>query len=373
MSTTVLRPRPAGRAVLSGRSRRILTTLVRTYIDQGHPVSSLWLARHGGFGLSSASVRNILSELEALGYVTQPHPSAGRVPTDQGYRCYVEALLQSRRSPRTPPVDADRIQAATMGDLLANVSEGLSRAAHNLAFALGPASDGVTLAHIDFIPLDASRVLVVVVATGGEVTHKAIDLGERVTAATLTQAANYLNSEFVGWPLWKIRAEIRVRLEEDRGLYGTLVAHALRLAGRSLADLPAHPTLIVQGAARLLEEATQGMERLPLTTLQALFKMIEEKDRLVRLLTEYVEGPGLTIVIGAEHGAPALREFSLIAAAYSDGERQGAVGVIGPRRMHYARAIAAVERACWTVSRALERTGTPTDLDHDRTPALPTA
>jgi heat-inducible transcriptional repressor len=354
MTPTTARPGSSVATGLSDRSRRILTTLVAAYIEHGRPVSSLWLARHGGVGLSSASVRNTLAELEDLGYVEQPHPSAGRVPTDRGYRCYVDCLLERRRWPRAPQVGHRLPQAATLGDLLASVSQELSRVAHNLAFALGPASDAVALEHIDFVPLGGSRVLVVVIAAGGEIAHKAVDVGEQLAPTTLAQAANYLNSEFTGWPLWKIRAEIHTRLEQDRVLYDTLAAHALRLAGRSLADLPPHPTLVVQGASRLLEEAA---ERLPLETLRALFAMIEEKDRLVRLLNEYVDGPGLTVVIGAEHAAPALRDFSLVASTYSDGQRRGTVGVIGPRRMQYSRALAAVDRASRAVSRALETAG----------------
>lgn len=362
-----------GTAALSDRSRRILTTLVRAYIEQGRPISSLWLARHGGFGLSSASVRHTLAELEDRGYLEQPHPSAGRVPTDRGYRCYVDSLLRTRRWGRAAEPDDRLARAATMGDLLASVSEELARTVRNLAFALGPASDGVTLAHIDFVPLGGSRVLVVVIAADGDVIHKPIDLGEPASAATLTQAANYLNAEFVGWPLWKVRGEIRARLEQDRALCHSLLAHALRLASRSLADLPGQPTLVVQGASRLLEEATQGVEAPPLETLRALFAMIEEKDRLVRLLTEYAEGPGLTIVIGTEHAAPALREFSLVASPYTDGERRGTVGVIGPRRMHYSRAIAAVERASRAMSRVLETTTASAHLDDDRTASHATA
>jgi heat-inducible transcriptional repressor len=335
---------------LSSRDRRILAALVHSYIDQGEPVSSLWLAEQRGFGVSSATVRNVLARLEESGFVQQPHTSAGRVPTDLGYRVYVDQILEARRPARPAPhVQARLRRAASVSDVLEDVSQELSRAAHQIGFALAPASEAATFRHIDFVALDDRRVLVVVVATGGEVAHKVITLEDTVRPADLQQAANYLNTEFAGLTLADVRDAIEARLQQERVLYDRLVARALRLAASGLTEMTPSGGVFIQGASLLLETEAA----FPIEALRALFRMIEEKGRLVRLLNECLEGAGLTIIIGREHATPDLQPFSLVAATYRDGSRTGTVGVIGPTRMRYARAIAVVDGLARAVTSVL--------------------
>src|SRR5262245_61355515 len=162
---------------LAERQRRILARLVAEYIEQGEPVSSAWLAEHSALGLSSATVRTVLARLEEQGLVRQPHTSAGRVPTDSGYRLYVDGLMGTRKKARALPALAARLRrAGTVGDVLEGASQELSRASHHIGFALAPASPTVRLRHIEFVRLDSMRVLVVLVATGGQITHKVIDV-----------------------------------------------------------------------------------------------------------------------------------------------------------------------------------------------------
>ncbi len=338
---------------LPERFGRILDALVRAYIDRGEPVSSLWLARRGGFALSSATVRGVLAGLEAAGYVRQPHTSAGRVPTDLGYRCYVNTLLEGRRPARAAAdVEARLRGAGTVDDVLSDVSRQLARALHHVGFAIGPEPDAAALRHIEFVRLGGSKVLVVVVTTDGRIAHKVIEDPQALPTTELSQAANYLNREFQGLALTEIRAVVLRQLGEERTLYDTLVARALRLASDTLQDVAAQDTIFIQGTSTLLDdrEAAGAEAR---DTLRALLRMIEEKHRLVRLLTEYIEGPGVVVVIGAEHSAPDLRRFSLVAARYTDGRRTGTVGVIGPTRMRYSRAITAVESVSQAVSHVL--------------------
>src|SRR5262245_40954268 len=158
------------------RQRRILARLVAEYIEQGEPVSSAWLAEHSALGLSSATVRNILARLEEQGLVHQPHTSSGRVPTDSGYRVYVDGLLGSRKKPKMlAEVEARLRRTKTVGELLENASQELSRASQHIGFAIEPSSPAVRLRHIDFVNLDNNRVLVIVVSTGGQITHKVIE------------------------------------------------------------------------------------------------------------------------------------------------------------------------------------------------------
>jgi heat-inducible transcriptional repressor len=342
---------------LSDRTRRILATLVRSYIETGEPVASATLAHKAGLNLSSATVRNVLAQLEEMGYVWQPHTSAGRVPTDAGYRVYVDMLLDTRRSTKDVSAVEARLRqeagdAPLMDDLLSSTSHVLSEAGKGVGFAIAPPNAEALFQRIEFVPLSGSRILVVMVASGNQVSQKTVDIGEPVNMSELVQAANYLNSEFSGRTLDEVRAGVIERLKEHRSLYDQLLGLALRLASSSFENLDRPTSVNVDGATTLLEEVVQA-SGISTATLKALWRMVEEKQRLVGILTEYIDGPGLTVVIGSEHSDPELRPFSLIAATYFDGRSTGTVGIIGPTRMRYSRAISAVDIAAMAVARVL--------------------
>jgi heat-inducible transcriptional repressor len=337
----------------SERSKRVLAALVREYIVSGEPVASAMLVRSSGLGVSSATVRNILARLEAAGYVQQPHTSAGRVPTDLGYRFYVDLLLDSKQRHRAASIVEARLRRETIAPLadvvLSQASHVVSQASKSVGFALGAAHDSAVFERVEFVPLSAARVLVVIVAKGGHVVQKVIDTGEPLGADALRRAANYLNTEFSGLPLARARDAILERMNEERLLYDELMECALHLGSSSFSDLPDEHVLYVDGAAALLGED----HGLTLETMHALLQMIEEKQKLVRLLNEYIDGTGMTVVIGAEHLEPSLRPFSLVACTFKDGPNAGTVGVIGPTRMRYSRAIAVVDGAAQAITRVL--------------------
>lgn len=342
---------------LSDRTRRILATLVRSYIETGEPVASATLAHRAGLNLSSATVRNVLAQLEEMGFVWQPHTSSGRVPTDTGYRCYVDMLLDTRRSTKDASAVEARLRqeagdAPLMDDLLSSTSHVLSEAGNGVGFAIAPPNAQALFQRIEFVPLSGNRILVVVVASGNQVSQKTVDIGEAVNTSELMQAANFLNSEFSGCTLDEVRAGVIDRLKQERSLYDQLLGLALRLASSSFENLDRPTSVYVDGATTLLEEVVQA-SGISTATLKALWRMVEEKQRLVRMLTEYIDGPGLTVVIGAEHSDPELRPFSLIAATYFDGRSTGTVGIIGPTRMRYSKAISAVDIAAIAVARVL--------------------
>jgi len=340
---------------LSDRSRRLLASLVRQYVESGEPVPSQVLARTSGLGVSSATVRNMLAQLEEAGYVHQPHTSAGRVPTDRGYRAFVDLLLEARRRSRPSATVEHQLRqqaerSPLFDDLLASVSHLVSRAARQVGFALA-GTPSARLNRIEFVPLGGTRVLVVVVAQGHQITQKVVDAGEEVRQADLVQAANYLNTEFAGLPLLEVREAVLARLQQERTLYDQLLSRALRLARSTLEELPSAQTFHVEGAASLLDGSAH--EGVSMATLRALLEMMEEKERMVHLLNQYIDGPGLTIVIGAEHSSPDLRPFSLVASTTIDHGAVRTVGLIGPMRMHYSRAIALVDGTSQAVSRLL--------------------
>lgn len=315
-------------------------------------MSSLWLASRG-FGVSSATLRNIMARLEEQGYVRQPHTSAGRVPTDQGYRIYVDQLLAERKSSArpTPQIEARLRRAGSVGDMLSHVSQEVARASHQIGFAIAPGADTATLERLDFVPLDGGKLLIVVVTTGGQVTHRVVTPSEEYAPGELQQAANYLNHEFKGRSLLDVRHAVMERLREERTLYDELMGRALRLASTTFEATDAEPAVFIQGTSMLLDEVIGEDPEVALSTLRTLLRMIEEKARLVKLLDDYISGDGITIVIGSEHSMPDLQPFSLVLSTYSDGHSTGAVGVIGPTRMRYSRAINAVE----SLSRAITR------------------
>ncbi len=341
---------------LSDRARRILTALVREYIETGTAVSSQVLADQAGLGVSSATIRNVLAQLEADGYLLQPHTSAGRVPTDKAYRVFVDLLLEAGRRARAPLSVEQALQEAAraplVSDLLAAMAHEVTRATQHVGFSLSE-SPAPILQHIEFVPLGGTRVLVVVVARSGEVTQKVVDAGSPVRPSDLSQASAYLNAEFAGLPLPDIRAAVVARLLEEQTLYSELLGRALRLANSTLEDFPLTQEFHVEGVASLFDVGGPAEGPLPVVTLRALVEMMEEKERMLHLLTEYIDGPGLTVIIGAEHLTPDLRPFSLVAATSHNGGALRTVGVIGPTRMHYSRAIGVVDAAARTMTQAL--------------------
>lgn len=354
------------------RPRQILGVLVRQYIQTGEPVASFVIAQRSGLDVSSATVRHVLARLEEDGYVSQPHTSAGRVPTDRGYRQYVNQLLESRRGERTATMVEARLREQTgalalMDDVLTSVSQVLSHISRHVGFAIAPPNDRAVFHEIDFVPIGGTKVLVVLVARGGQLSKKVIDAGESLTSDELRWAANYLNREFVGRPLAAVRQAVIDQSQQERMAYDALFARAMRLGRWTFEELPHDTALFVDGTASLVDEVRHETGHVPLSTLSALLKMIEEKQRLVRILSEYIDGPdlhpaayntrggspGVTVVIGTEHSTPDLRPFSLVASPYGDGSRRGTIGIIGPTRMRYSRAIAAVDGVALAVSRVL--------------------
>src|SRR5262245_21509163 len=214
------------------RSKRVLAALVREYISTGEPVASSLLVTALGLGISSATVRNILARLEEDGYVQQPHTSSGRIPTDRGYRFYVDLLLESRRTTRTATAVEARLRRDTpdrlIDSLLPQVSHVLSQAARSIGFALRAAHEVAVFDRVEFIPLGGARVLVVIVARGGHVIQKVIEVEDGLTADDLREAASYLNEEFSGLPLHRAREAVLERLIEARELYDALRARAMR-------------------------------------------------------------------------------------------------------------------------------------------------
>jgi heat-inducible transcriptional repressor len=303
--------------------------------------------------VSSATLRNVMARLEELGFVRQPHTSSGRVPTDLGYRSYVDQLLSERRAPRSAPDVEERLRrAGTIEDVLSHASQEISRASQQIGFAMVPAAE-TSFEHVDFVALEGGRVLVVLVSDGGYLSHRVIQPAETYGSDELVHAANYLNTEFKGLPLTEVRRLIIELLKAERTLYDELVGRALRLASHTFDGLDPQPSIFIQGTALLFDIAAGEDPETTLHAMRSLLLMIEEKTRLVQLLDACMDN-GLSVIIGTEHADRELQSFSVVTSTYTDGRRRGAVGIIGPTRMRYSRAINVVDSLSRTINRVLD-------------------
>ena len=295
---------------LCPRSGRILATVVRDYIHTGEPVASVVIARRGALGVSSATIRSVLARLEEQGFVRQPHTSAGRVPTDRGYRFYVDLLLEHRRPGEHPGLSWQHPPGGRSTEHSTKSCWPACRACcrrnrTTSASRSRPVTErSAPAARSSSSRSAARRVLVVAITEDDQITQKVVDGGESLTSDDLRRAAEYVNREFAGLPIDEVREAIVARLQEARGLYDQLMAQ--RLPDGRTRPVDAHrPAGAPRGRHRVAaRRSPQQHGELSLDTLRALVEMIEEKQRLVRLLTEYLDAPGLAVVIGAEHALP---------------------------------------------------------------------
>lgn len=335
-----------GSSLNDKRSQQILRDVIRVYIETGEPVSSRAIARRHADPLSAATVRNVMADLEEEGYLFQPHTSAGRVPTAAAYRYYAQdvasqALLDEEDGAW---IRRELAAARTPEELLERASHVLAAVSNGLGIVVTPPLSRTVLEHVRFLAMPDGRLLVVWVSKGGATRDKVIRLERQFAQQELDHTANYLNANYVGWTLDDIRADLAANIERERERYDRLAANALLLCGPDVLESDAPPQVYVEGAAQIATAAeftSQGQ-------LRELLAAIEEKKKLVALLTSCIEAPEpVHVQIGIEEMILAGPHLALISApygaAFSSSERlQGSIGVLGPMRMHYERAITAV-------------------------------
>jgi heat-inducible transcriptional repressor len=325
---------------LDPRARHLLRTLIARYIREGEPVGSQTLARHAGLDVSPATIRNILADLEDAGLLSSPHTSAGRIPTAQGYRVFVDSLLQLRPLPEGELVRLRQELPAGSGtqSLLGNASELLSAMSHFVGVVSVPRREQFAFRHIDFVPLDAQRVLAILVFADNDVQNRIIQTRRAYDASELERVSNYLNHHFAGRPLAQIRAAL---------------VHTVELAEQALVG--GDEDMLLAGQTRLM-----GVQDLSdLDRLRELFEAFARKREILQLLERTLRAPGVRIFIGEETGLASLEGMSLVTAPYrtggiADGQVLGVLGVIGPSRMAYERVIPVVQAAADILGAALD-------------------
>jgi heat-inducible transcriptional repressor len=339
---------------LNSRAEILLKTLIERYIADGQPVGSRTLARQAGLELSPATVRNVMADLEELGLVASPHTSAGRVPTQRGYRLFVDTLLKVR------PLTASELrkikgELGTVQDpqhLIECASQMLSDVSRLAGIVMAPRRDeSAAFRHIDFVRLSGKRILVILVTQDGQVQNRIIHAEREYTDAELTQAANYFNDSYAGVSLSDVKRALLSEMQQASDDLSRVMQLALSMARRAFEqDAPEDDSLFVRGESNLLDFPDLGDMR----KLRRLFDTFNTKRDLLHLLDRSLRAGGVKIFIGTESGYDALKDCSVVTAPYGvDGQVLGTLGVIGPTRMSYEHVISIVDLTARVLGSAL--------------------
>jgi heat-inducible transcriptional repressor len=335
--------------MLSDRAQSLLKILVERYIAEGQPVGSRALSKFSALELSPATIRNVMADLEEMGFVASPHTSAGRVPTPKGYRLFVDTMLTVRPmeelerqqlTERVVPDDPQRV-VATASQLLSDLT-------HFAGVVVTPKRRGAMLRHLEFFRLAEQRVLLIIVASDGEVQNRVLVTDRPYSPAQLTQAANYINQNYAGLDVDVLHQRIRGEVEDLHRDIASLMKAAVEAGSEALSQ--GREDVVISGGRNLLDISSD------LQRLRGLFDLFETKTQLLDLLEKSQSAEGVRIFIGGESQLVPLDEFSIVTAPYEvDGRVVGTVGVIGPTRMAYERVIPIVDVTAKLVSSALSQ------------------
>jgi heat-inducible transcriptional repressor len=342
-------------ADLTHRAKRILNAVVQEYLHTGDAVGSRTVTRRHGIDLSPATVRNVMADLEDLGLLRQPHTSAGRVPTDQGLRFFIDSLLKVRSvsaKEREEILGRYKLQAADLDEVLQRTSRMLADLAQQATIIIAPFPERQRLEHVEFVRLPhlPGQVLAILVTAGGQVENKLIAAQVPADPGFLERASNYLSERVVGKTLEEVRLHVLEELGADKEDLDELAAQALRL-GRAAFTPESSPGFIVSGQAHLFD--APGGDRVE--RMQRLLGALEEKERIVRLLDRTLEAEGIQVWLGAETPFAEVADVSVVATNYGPDDRPvGSIAVIGPTRMNYSKVIPLVDFTAELVSSVLD-------------------
>jgi heat-inducible transcriptional repressor len=327
---------------LSPRNAEILDAIVQSYIETGEPVASRAISRRRRDHLSPASIRNSMADLVEMGYLLQPHTSAGRVPTEKAFRSYVSRLTGSR----VLAVDLDRLrdelkEIPTLGERMERSTQMLTEMTRNVGLAAAIPTSSQTLDQIELLSLGGHRVLMIVVTRDHAAHNQVVLLDEPITQDELASIRNYVNQNFSGWVLSAIRTELLARLNEESASYDRLMRRLLFFYEKGLLDLGMTPQVYMEGTFNLMAVDLH----LTREKMRELFHALEEKKRILQMLDVFFEQPSsqVNVQVGLGDFHPSLRDFSLIGVSLLlSGGLSAKVAVLGPMRMNYPKVIAAV-------------------------------
>lgn len=340
---------------LAERNREILRAIINIFVDTGEPVGSRTLAKRSDLALSPATIRNIMSDLADAGFLTKPHASSGRQPTDLGYRVFVDDLMGAHTLTleEEESIRLDRsAQAAQIEQVLARATRALSELANTAGLVLLPAGEQLRFKHINFVRMSEEKILAVIVSASGVVQNRVVPMESPLGQEELNRVSALLNEEFSGLALREVREQIIQKMAGARDDMDALYRRALALSREALSgDESAQESVFVEGASRVFSKPDFAADA---EKLQALYRAFEEREKLVRLLDRCLESSDITILIGSESDFEEMKDCSVVAQRYYMDDRPlGSIGVIGPKRMRYDRAVSLVEWTADSVSRFL--------------------
>ncbi|RJQ51707.1 MAG: heat-inducible transcription repressor HrcA [Nitrospiraceae bacterium] len=338
---------------LDERRKKILYAIIQSHIDLNIPIGSFFITQKFQVGLSPATIRNTMAELEKLGYIMQPHTSAGRVPTEKGYRFYIDVLLEEQPLSLAPELYYELSTRLTDTEktgtgIIKEAAKTLSLYSHCLAIVIPPKTEEMILKRIKFIKYEKKKVLTVLISENGVVYNKTIELEKAYSQNQLDKASNYLNNKFHGLSIKIVREKIADQLHKDKMICDQLISILLTLCKEiSLSDIDDFTLNSLAGTANLPDFAT-------IDQIKEILGAIEDKQFMLKLLNQISDSLGIRVFVGMEIIRPALKELSMVISTYKNKkDTSGAIGIIGPTRMNYKKLIPMVEYTAKALTKML--------------------
>ncbi len=337
---------------LSERSKRILEAIIDDYIRTAEPVGSRSISRRHGLTLSPATIRNVMSDLEEMGFLASPHTSAGRIPTDKAFRFYVDSLLTVGTIDQRQEELIQRqysLYGKDVGEIFKETSRMLSSLSHYMGIVVTPRFTTTIFRHIEFIKLGGRRLLAILVSKSGIVQNKIIEADDELSLEDLVRMSNYLNELLRGLTISELRNRIVREMQDEKVRYDGMLAKALKLSEQTLDENSTE--VFIEGQMNILDQP----EFADVVKMKEIFRAFEEKNQLISLLDRCMESEGVHIFIGSENYMQQMAQMSIISAPYMSGSKTvGVLGVIGPTRMGYDKVIPIVDYTARLLSRLLD-------------------
>lgn len=325
--------------MLTERQRLILTTIVDDYIRSAEPVGSRSISKRGDVGYSPATIRNEMSDLEELGFLEQPHTSAGRIPSHKGYRYYVDHLVPISA---LAPVELEQLKAffaeklSALEQVVQHAGSILSQMTNYTSILLGPEVFNTSLRHFGLLPLNENKAVAIVVTNTGQVENKTVAIPPGVSVSEIERMVNLLNHRLTGMPIYKLKSRIFQEIGREMERHVTHYEELMEVLNEALDPKLDTQRVFLSGTTNMLTQP----EFKDVEKVKSVLDLLEETPTLTRLMTSIAAGPGIQVRIGTENTHEAFANCSLITATYSlDGEGMGTIGILGPTRMDYARVI----------------------------------
>lgn len=338
--------------MLGERNRRVLFAVIQCYINAPGPVGSRVVTKKFSFGLSPATIRNIMSDLEEMGYLRQPHTSAGRIPTDSGYRLYVDTLITGKDYVNDELLLELYKRLETLNKDINyfhdRASKVLSSLSNYIGIIMSPKTGMTTLNKIELLKYRKNQVAVILFTDEAMIRNKVVSIGPEISQKDLNRISGYINSEFAGFTLEEIRRIVLNEMSEERSICDSLISEALKICRNVFSS--AEGDIYVSGLSEMLDLP----DFCDIDRIRLLLKTIEDKHLIVELLDKISASDGTQVFIGSENPIDEMKNFSMVISTYNEGSKPvGAIGLIGPRRMNYLKAISIVDMTANYISNIL--------------------